>query len=359
MYSQGWLPDVPGRETRKSIQQVNNNMLATVYVGIDVSADSLSVAQADSRREPIALGDFPNTGTGRRRLLNRLRKLGPVVHCCLEPTSCLHLDLTNLLDQTAGFIVSVINPRAVKDYGRSLMKRAKTDPGDAVILALYGEANRPAAWVAPRQIDLNLRALSRRIEDVTKRRTSLKNQRYSAHKAHACAPVIADIEHELAAVVARLKELKRTASKLIKGDELLAHRYRLLVSVKGISQTTGIRILAELSVLPDGLTKKQWIAICGLDPTPRESGKYAGKRRISKQGNTHLRCALMMPALVALRHCPQVKAYYENLLSRSRCARMQGVCAVMRKLLQALWGMLQTDTTWNPERFYAGNLTSN
>jgi len=334
-------------------------MLETVYVGIDVSGDSLAVAYVDSRRDPIALGNFPNTGAGRHRLLQRLRKLGQTLHCCLEPTSCLHLDLANLLDHAPGVILSVINPRAVKDYGRSLMLRAKTDPGDAIILALYGEANRPDAWVAPRREALDLRSLSRRIEDVTKRRTSLKNQRYSAHKAHACAPVIADIEHELAGVVERLKELKRTARRMIRQDELLNHRYNLLVSVKGISLTTGIRILAELSVLPEGLSKKQWIALCGLDPMPRDSGKFAGKRRISKQGNAHLRSALMMPALVAISHVPQVRAYYDNLLSRTRCVKMQGVCAVMRKLLQALWGMLQTNTTWNPELFYAGSLTVN
>jgi len=328
-------------------------MTQIVYVGIDVSLESLSVASLDQQRQPVSLGEFANTASGLRHLLKRLQRLGRV-HVCLEPTSCYHQPLAFLLDAADGVIVSLVNPRAVRNYARSLMLRGKTDPGDAVVLALYGAANRPEPWQAPAAEALELRAVSRRIADLTDRRTALKNSRHAARKAAASSLVINDLNLELRQLARRLDRLGREARELIRRLPRFERRYQLLVSVKGIGQVSAIRILSELGVVPDGLGKKQWLALAGLDPVPDDSGKHSGQRRISRQGNARLRRALMMPALTAIRYCPQVKAYYENLLQRCRCAKMQAVCAVMRKLLQAIWGMLNTDTPFNPAKFFAG-----
>ncbi len=104
-------------------------------------------------------------------------------------------------------------------------------------------------------------------------------------------------------------------------------------------------------MLPEGLTKRQWVAAAGLDPQPRESGKSIHPpRRISKRGNAHLRAALNIPALVATQHCPAVKAYYLKLQQRGT-AKMAAICAVMRKLLQAIWGMFHYDQPFNPSLF--------
>jgi hypothetical protein len=58
----------------------------------------------------------------------------------------------------------------------------------------------------------------------------------------------------------------------------------------------------------------QWVAYAGLDPRQYTSGTSMHKKvRISKAGNHHLRRALYMPALVAVRHAPHLRAYYEHL----------------------------------------------
>ena len=53
-----------------------------------------------------------------------------------------------------------------------------------------------------------------------------------------------------------------------------------------------------------------------------------------------------MPALVALRHEPHLRAFYQRLVNRGK-ARMQAVIAVMRKLLHGLFAMFRSNQSYN------------
>jgi transposase len=59
-----------------------------------------------------------------------------------------------------------------------------------------------------------------------------------------------------------------------------------------------------------------------------------------------------MPALVAVRHEPNVRAFYEKLLARGK-KPLQAIVAVMRKLLHAIYGMLRNDRDFEGEKFFA------
>ena len=94
------------------------------------------------------------------------------------------------------------------------------------------------------------------------------------------------------------------------------------------------------------------MAHAGLDPRPYESGTSVHRpRRISKVGNRHLRAALYMPALVAIQHEPNVKAFYDKLVAAGK-KPVQTVVAVMRKLLHAIWGMLKHDEDFDGNKFF-------
>ena len=133
----------------------------------------------------------------------------------------------------------------------------------------------------------------------------------------------------------------------------------LLISVKGIAQATAIQLIGELLVLPKDMTPKQWVAYAGLDPRIIESGKSVSKkRRISKAGNHYLRGALYMPSLSATRHERQVSAYYQHLINDNGLTKLQSICAVMRKLLHAIHGMLKSGKPFDGTRFYANPVES-
>ena len=72
--------------------------------------------------------------------------------------------------------------------------------------------------------------------------------------------------------------------------------------------------------------------------------------RISRRGNHYLRAALYMPALVAIRREPHVRSFYERLVGKGK-KKMQGIVAVMRKLLHTIHGMFRTDTDFVGEKF--------
>jgi transposase len=150
----------------------------------------------------------------------------------------------------------------------------------------------------------------------------------------------------------RIERMHQSGLTLVRGVPALATKVAHLVSAKGIAEASAMRLLAELLVLPDDLAAPQWVAHAGLDPRPYESGTSVHRpRRISKVGNRHLRAALYMPALVAIQHEPNVKAFYDKLVAAAK-KPMQAVVAVMRKLLHAIWGMLKHDQDFDGEKFF-------
>jgi transposase len=103
---------------------------------------------------------------------------------------------------------------------------------------------------------------------------------------------------------------------------------------------------------------RRWVAYAGLDPREYSSGTSVQKKvRISKAGNKHLRRALYMPALVAVQHQPQVRAYYEHLQARGK-TKMQALVATMRKLLHAIYGMFKHHRLFDGRKVYAALDTS-
>ena len=73
--------------------------------------------------------------------------------------------------------------------------------------------------------------------------------------------------------------------------------------------------------------------------------------RISKKGNRHLRAALYMPALVAVREEAHVRGFYQHRIAAG-LKPLQALVAVERKLLHAIHGMWITDTDFDGSKFY-------
>ena len=145
--------------------------------------------------------------------------------------------------------------------------------------------------------------------------------------------------------------MESQALDLVLHDEPLKRAYQRLCSTPGIAQTSALRLLAELTLLPEEMQPPQWVAHAGLDPKPKQSGTANPQRRISKTGNKYLRHALYMPAWVAIRHEGHVKAFYDQLIARGK-KPLQAIVAVMRKLLHSIWGMLRHDQDFEGEKFY-------
>ena len=117
----------------------------------------------------------------------------------------------------------------------------------------------------------------------------------------------------------------------------------LLTSVKGIGKVTMMTLVADLPELGT-LSRQQIAALAGVAPINRDSGAYRGQRRVWG-GRAPVRAALYMAALVASRHNPVIRAFYQRLVAAGKPKKV-ALVACMRKLLTILNAMLKHKTPW-------------
>jgi len=324
------------------------------FIGIDVSCKELVVVISEKGKVRSAK-TYENTAAGHKAIIQKCLKLKGETRVCLEATGVYHFDLAIAISRTQALEIMVINPKISHNFSKVLMKRSKTDEVDAEVLAIYCERMPFEAWERPADQMISLRAISRRIATLNKLKTQTKNQQHALSSTQETPELVADITDELIKVLEQqIATLRMAALELVQEHSELKEAYSLITSIKGIADASSIQILAELMVLPKELNARQWVAYAGLDPRHFESGSSVAKKpRISKAGNKYIRHALYMPALVATRHEPHVKGYYEHMINDNGLKKIQAVCAVMRKLLHAIHGMLKSGKSFEGERFYS------
>lgn len=321
------------------------------HAGIDIA--NLSFDMQLRRGDAIAYRQFDNTSAGHRQAIRWLRRGKARARVCMEATGIYHLQLALALHSADGIELMVVNPRASCRFAEAQMVRAKTDKVDAGVLLQYLERMPFTPWHAPEAAVLELQSLAHRVGQLKK---ELRRERSRLHAAERAGPhtrlTQQDIRAHLKQLMARIERFERHVSELVTQDTALADDLCLVDSVPGFAATAATQVLAEVKPLPEDMTAKQWTAHAGLDPRPQESGTSVGApRRISKHGNARLRTALFFPAMVAVQHDPNVKAFYDALIGRGKSKR-QAQVAVMRKLLHAIWGILHSRQPWDGNRFY-------
>lgn len=333
------------------LKQASPGTNALQFVGIDVGADELVIVLRKDGK-PSNPQTIANTPAGHAQLAKKLGKLpGAVV--CVEATGAYHLDLSIALHD-AGIKLMVVNPKASHNFAKALMKNSKTDTVDANTLAEYAERMDFVPWPRPTDETLTLRCFARRINALANLKANAKNQLH-ALSATAQTPkaVLRDAKLGIAQLEKRIERLTAEALEWIDKHPELQRKLNLLTSIKGVAEASAIALLGELLLLPPGLSHREWVKFAGLDPKAFDSGKSVHKKtRISKAGNGHIRAALYFPAMSAKQHDKHVRAYFQHLVANGKTP-LQGVCAVMRKLLHAIHGMLKNDRPFDNTRFYA------
>lgn len=325
--------------------------------GIEVSAKVLVVAVKSNGQERSS--EFPNTASGHKQLIRYLRRCRQQVRICLESTGLYGLDLALAIHGQAGMEILVANPRSVRHFGQAMMKRSKTDPIDARLLAEYAERMPFRAWQPPALPARQVCALARAIHQLTEMNTMQKNRLHAARSTKTTPPIVVkELQRSLAQQQRSIKRLLQEAIALIQSDPLLQKRWPLLLSIDGIQEKSAVQLLGELVLVPADCDVRQWVAYAGLDPRQYKSGDSVEKKvRISKVGNRHLRRALYMPALVAVRHNPHCRAYYRNLLAKGKL-KMVALVAVMRKLLHGIFGIFKSFEPFDAAKLFPTSIAS-
>jgi transposase len=305
-----------------------------VYVGIDVSKDHLDVAVASGEKG----WQVPNSEAGLQAVGEELAALHPVL-VVLEATGGLELPVLGSLAAREMPVVAV-NPRQVREFGRSMGKLAKTDGIDAHLLALFAERVRPPVRPLPGEAAQTLGALMARRRQLVEMLTAEKNRMGSALK-----PLRKGIQQHIDWLSQSLAELDGELGDFLRQSPIWREKEDLLKSVPGVGDVLARTLVAELPELGQ-LNRKQIAALAGVAPFNRDSGKMRGKRAVWG-GRAPVRAALYMATLTATRFNPVIRIFYQRLLAAGKLKKV-ALVACMRKLLTILNAMLKHRTSWCP-----------
>ena len=309
-------------------------MSTEIFVGLDVSKKHLDVAVRPQGRHFV----IPNTERGSKQLLKRLTALQPQIIVLEASGGYETLVLAALAE--AALPVSLVNPQKVRSFASATGTLAKTDKLDAQVLAHFAEAVRPEPRPLPDQAQQALKATLTRRQQVVKMIVQEENR---LEKTFLPA-VRQDIQAHLTWLRQRLDDLDRDLQDQIRQSPLWRDRDRLYQGIPGIGPVVSRTVLAhwpEAGHLPG----KKAVALVGVAPYNRDSGRFRGRRMI-KGGRSHLRRMLYMAAVVATRFNPVIRAFYQRLLAAGKPKKL-ALTACVRKLALIINAMAKNNQPWN------------
>ncbi len=329
---------------------------ATHILGIDIAKLKFDVnLRLLANEEPRQAAAFSNNLKGFKLLLKWLAQhfdgAADQLHACLESTSRYGDGLAQFL-HGQGYPVSMVNPRRTRCYANSQLTRTVNDAIDARLIADFCAAQRHTL-----QLWEPLSSDHAQLRDLTRARQALVQQHDTIANMLETATGMARkvFQQQLQSLKRQLERLERLIKRFAQ-EQLspqLLKQIELADTVKGVGFITAATVIAELPPLRKLTQADQAVALFGLDPCKKTSGKSVDTpARLSRMGSRRGRRALYMPALCALRHNPIVRQLGLRLQAKGRSGKYI-IVAAMRKLLRLIFGVVKQgkpfDPTWtNP-----------
>lgn len=313
--------------------------VALDFVGVDMAQQVFEWARHDVRGTHSA----GNDEAGFEALLASLKDR-PVGLVVIEATGGLERALAGFLLRH-GLPVAVVNPRAARDFARSMGHLAKTDAIDAVALAhlaqtLAAKADQTGVQFTPPSaaVELLQAMVARRVQ-LLSMRTAEKNRLGGAVR----------VLHK--SIEAVIKTLDKEIGKLDRDIDAHLEKHftdqaQRFEDIKGLGINTCAVVLAFMPELGT-ITAARAAKLAGLAPLNSDSGKERGKRHVWG-GRSIVRSALYMATLSAVRFNPVIKTFYDRLIAAGKPKKV-ALTACSHKLLRILNAMARTGKPWDEE----------
>ncbi len=297
------------------------------YIAIDIGKETLRV---QSETEGF---DIANSPEGYGKLMKRVTRPEDTVVVC-EATGGYEKPLIRYL-QERSVGVRLVNPKRVRAFANSMGQRAKTDPIDARMLLMFAKNNQlQPQEPSDKDIDLLAELMDRRGQlNNLLRQEKNRLEKNPPHTLPSIKKMIRHIEKEIDSIEKQIKEL-------IERRHDLQHQFQIICSTSGVGQVTAWSIIAYMSEIIH-MNRNQAVALAGIAPYNRDSGKSSAKRSI-QEGRNKVRKALFMAAQSAAVHNPVIKTYVQQLRLRGKpykCA----IVAAMRKILIHIQQLLKNN----------------
>src|SRR5882672_1621842 len=308
--------------------------LPSVNVGVDVGKSQLDVFLLERDRALTV----PNDESAIASLIRRLRRYR-IERIVVEATGRLEQPFVRAA-LAAGLPVVVVSPIKIRRFADAIGQLAKTDAIDARLIARFAAAVKPLARPVS---DANAQI----IKDLVVRRRQLVALRTMEKNRRQVMPqtLKAGIDRIIKTLNAELKTLEQLIDHAVDQHAPSRHKRELLTSMPGIGNSVAATLIGDLPEL-GSLNRREIASLTGVAPFNRDSGKLRGKRRI-RGGRAHSRTALYLSAMVAARFNPDIKRFYERLVSSGKHKKV-ALTACISKIVTALNAMLRDNSPWQP-----------
>ncbi|WP_085942750.1 IS110 family RNA-guided transposase [Granulicella mallensis] len=297
--------------------------MTRMICGVDISSASLAVRIG---REGAA-ASFANTVEGISELVAFCR-LHQVDLVAMEATGGYEKQSFALLSEQ-GLAVTILNPRAVRQFALSMGRAEKTDAIDAGMIAWFAEVKNSQPMCLSPASQHHLRALVTRLRQLTEVHTAQRNQ-----QRLITDPAVQASFTELLAVINRqIRELAAAIAALLAADPLWSQLDQAFRTIKGVADRTVARLMAEMPEIGT-LSNKTISKLAGVAPLANDSGKHQGKRRV-RGGRSSIREILFIVASVVGRYEPDFIAFRERLANAGKPPKVIRI-ALAHKLLVRL-----------------------
>lgn len=325
-------------------------------LGIDVSQKELVVTLGrmfeDLSIDLYAYKVFRNNEKGFLLLLEWVKKLTKdksKVLYVMEATGVYHQKFAYFLDEK-DHEVYVVLPNKISNYMRTLDNKTVTDKTCSEAIAQFGLERKLDLWHRPKKIYKNLQQLTRERDQIVFERAMVKNHLHAEQaEAEPNESSILRINARIKFLSGQEKEIKKEIENWVNKDADLKKEVENICTIPGIGELTAVIILAETNGFELIRSKRQLTSYAGLDVKEKQSGtSIKGKPRISKSGNRHLRKAMHLPGLTAVRWDDSFRDMYARIVSKHGI-KMKALVAVQRKLLEMVYIIFKNKIPYDKE----------
>ncbi len=303
-------------------------------LGIDVSKEQLDIYHWENEEWLCVAND-------RMAIREWLQRLSGPLRIAIESTSDYYLIVVEEAD-ALGVAVYLINPRQLVHYREAVNRRNKTDREDARLLARYlvheGSQLRPFRLQCKQA--QQLWALLKRRGVVVSARKQLQQS-------------LAGVKLSAKALFSQFQRLLERIDRRIQAlIEALGWRgaYQRCLSIPGIGPLNAAALVAAYH-RGTFASSDTFIAYLGLDVRVRQSGRFTGKRKLTKRGEAELRRLLYCAARPSRSH-HRFESYYQRQIDKGLSKTAANVI-VARKLARIAFTLIRNGQTFDPDHLKA------
>jgi transposase len=313
-----------------------------LWCGIDVAAKTFTATWTTDRTTYATPITLPQTPDGLRTLQEHLtaQAVAPTATLIvLEATGSYWVTLAGAL-HAAGFVVSVVNPKQVHHWAKSLPRRGKTDSLDAHLLTHYALERLPPPWTPPPEVYHELRQRLTARQGLASMRQQARNQLHALRQWPVqVAAALDPLEQMLVELDKQITELDAAIAQVLR-EGAWAASAELMQTITGRGPLTTAWVLVLTVNFKLCPTAQAAANYAGLVPLPHESGtSVRGRAQLGRDGNARLRTALYRATINAARFNPIIKTFYERLCAAGK-PRKVARCAAARKLLHLIYAVV-------------------